>query len=67
MERVFNKITDESKGGIISASLRKAVRTMDTRFSALELRELIDRASSRDDQVVRIDDFYNVIANHTLS
>ena len=40
---MFNKIADESKGGITSASLRKAVRTMDTRFSALELRELIDQ------------------------
>ena len=67
VERVFNKIADGSKGGITLASLRKAVRTMDVRFTEHELLELIDRASSRDDQTVHVDDFYNIIANHSLS
>ena len=63
MAKIFNLFDVEKTGYISLNQLKRIARELGETMSDAELLEMIERASSRDDGLVSLDDFCNILSN----
>jgi len=62
MAKIFNLFDVEKTGYISLNQLKRVARELGETMSDAELLEMIERASSRDDGLVSLDDFCNILS-----